>query len=337
MPTTLSDIARAMGVSKMTVSRAINNHPTINHETRERVLAVAQRMRYEPNIYARALVTNRSNLLGIVVPDLMHSYFAEIIKGVGNVASAAGFQILICSTEEDAGKESEEVRALLHRTDGIIVASTLPPDESKAYRKLLKENAKIVLVDRGLRDLPCPLVSVDNVKVGMLATEHLINVGYEQIGHLRGGATTVADDRYEGYRRALKKHRRSFDRSLVRDSGFLESDGYETMRRWIARGAVPRAIFAGNDPAAIGAIRALDEAGRRVPEDVALVGAGDIHYGDMLKVPLTTVGWNTLEMGKQAARLIIEMIEGSGDGAQPSAGSNYAEPELIVRKSCGAA
>src|ERR671938_1185585 len=139
MPTTLADIARELGVSKMTVSRAINNHPEISPETRARILETAQRMNYRPNQHARALTTNRSYLFGIVVPDLMHSYFAEICRGVEAHARPAGYQNLICSTDEEARKEKDEIEALLSRTDGLIVASAVAPEETKFYRRIIKD------------------------------------------------------------------------------------------------------------------------------------------------------------------------------------------------------
>src|SRR5262245_19533426 len=188
MPTTLADIARELGVSKMTVSRAINNHPEINAKTRERVLAVARRMKYQPNQHARALITNRSYLLGLVAPDLMHSYFTEILRGVESVARPAKLRILICNTYEDADNEVAEVEALRQRTDGLIIASTLSPEQGRAYRKLIKDGLKLVLVDRLLGTLDCPTVSVDNIQVGLMATEHLIGLGYRRIGHLRGAS-----------------------------------------------------------------------------------------------------------------------------------------------------
>src|SRR6266480_3460853 len=135
MPTTLADIARALGVSKMTVSRAINNHPEISVDTRARILETAQKMNYRPNQHARALTTNRSYLFGIVVPDLMHSYFAEICRGVESQARPAGYQNLICNTDEDLSKETDEIEALLPRTDGLILASSAPQTETKFYRR----------------------------------------------------------------------------------------------------------------------------------------------------------------------------------------------------------
>ena len=310
MPTTLADIARALGVSKMTVSRAINNHPEISPETRARILDAAQRMNYRPNQFARALTTNRSFLLGVVVPDLMHSYFAEICRGIETVAKPLGYQNLICSTDEDTANEESEVEALLPRTDGLILASSASPSETKFYRRLVRERAKLVLIDRQLEGIKCPTVTTDDVKVGELATEHLLNLGHARVGHLKGTVASTASLRFEGYRKALAKKRISFDAELVRECGFTESDGYRATREWLSNGDLPSAIFAANDPAAIGAMSAITEAGLRIPEDIAIVGGGNIHYGDMLSVPLTTIAWSTSEMGQAAARLLIDLVEG---------------------------
>jgi len=333
MPVTLADIAREVGVSKMTVSRAINNHPLISAETRARVLAVARRLNYQPNQYARALATNRSYLIGVVVPDLMNLYFAEVTRAVEAVARPAGFQLLICSTEEDPSRELGEVETLLHRTDGLIISSVLPPTETKAYRKMIKDGARIVLVDRTMK-LRCPAVVTDNVQVGRLATRHLISLGHRRIGHLRGDASSVSAERLEGYKQALAEKKLRYDGSLVRPCGLLEREGYETMHAWLAEGDVPSALFAVNDPTAIGAMQALAEAGLRVGLDVALVGAGNIHYGDMLRVPLTTVSWSRAEMGQQAAQLLVQLIEGKP--ADAKARQVILPPELVVRNSCGA-
>lgn len=333
MPTTLADIARALGVSKMTVSRAINNHPEISPETKARVLEVAQRMNYRPNQFARALTTNRSGLLGVVVPDLMHSYFAEICRGIETVAKPLGYQNLICSTDEDPASEEAEIEALLPRTDGLILASSASSDHPRFYRRILRERARIVLIDRVLEGLKCSTVTTDDVKVGAVATEHLISLGHRKVGHLKGTTASTAVMRFQGYKQTLAKHRIPLDDILVRECGFTESDGYRSMRDWIASGHVPPALFAANDPAAIGAMAALAEAGLKIPDDVAIVGGGNIHYGDMLRVPLTTVAWSTSEMGQNAARLLIAMVEGK---KRPKEQHIIVEPELVVRESCGA-
>ena len=331
MPTTLEDIARALKVSKMTVSRAINNHPEISRETRERILAVAQKMNYRPNQFARALTTNRSYLIGIVVPDLMHSYFAEICRGVELQARPSGYQNLICSTDEDPRKEMAEIEALLSRTDGLIVASAISEKETKFYRQLLRDGGRIVLIDRLLEGVKASAVITDDVQVGMLATQHLINLGHRRIGHLRGTTASTSRQRFEGFMGAITKAGLRVPAEGIRDCGFTENDGYLAMKSWIADGPLPSAIFVANDPAAIGAMMALHEAAIKVPDDVAIVGAGRIHYGDMLRVPLTTVSWSTLEMGQTAADLLLDSITGRSKIARQV----VVKPELVIRQSCG--
>ena len=331
MPVTLEDIARALNVSKMTVSRAINNHPEISTATRERILTMARKMNYRPNQFARALMTNQSYLIGIVVPDLMHSYFAEICRGVETHARPAGYQNLICSTEEEPRKEQDEVEALLSRTDGLIVASAMSGNEIKFYKQLLIDGAKIVLIDRVLDGLRCSAVTTDDVQVGVLATEHLIKLGHRKIGHLRGTNASTSLQRLEGYKRALAKARIRLDKGLVRDCGFTEPDGYAAMKAWISEGNLPTAIFAANDPAAIGAMAAMNDAGLKVPDDVALVGAGRIHYGDMLRVPLTTVAWSTAAMGQAAAELLLELLKDKRKTGKRR--RIVIPPELVVRQS----
>jgi LacI family transcriptional regulator len=334
MPTKLEDIARALNVSKMTVSRAINNHPEISKETRARILAAARKMNYRPNQFARALTTNHSYLIGIVVPDLMHSYFAEICRGVESQARPAGYQNLICNTDEDLSKETDEIEALLSRTDGLIVASASPPRRTKFYRRIIAEGGKLVLIDRLLEGLRCSAVTTDDVQVGVLATEHLIRLGHRKIGHLRGTGVSTSLKRFQGYSQALVKHKLRVQDSLVRECGYTEADGYGAMKVWIKERNVPPAVFAANDPAAIGAIAALSDEGLRVPQDVAIIGGGNIHYADMLRVPLTTVSWSTTEMGQAAARLLLDLIDGK---KQPTNQQIIIPPELIVRQSCGAA
>jgi len=328
MPVTLEDIARALNVSKMTVSRAINNHPEISRETRERILATARKMKYRPNQFARALTTNHSYLIGIVVPDLMHSYFAEICRGVETRARPVGYQNLICSTDEEARKEMDEIEALLSRTDGLIVASALTASEVKFYRRLLAEGANIIFIDRLLDGLRCSAVTTDDVQVGRLATEHLIKLGHRKIGHLRGTDVSTSVKRRQGYQQAIAKAKL---KSLVHNCGFTEADGYAAMQKWIASGSLPTAIFAANDPAAIGAMTAASEAGLKVPADVAFVGAGNIHYGDMLRIPLTTVSWSKVEMGQAAATLLLELIDGPRKSRRHR--TVTVPPELLIRSS----
>jgi LacI family transcriptional regulator len=290
-------------------------------------------MNYRPNQFARALTTNHSYLIGIVVPDLMHSYFAEICRGVESHARSAGYQNLICNTDEDFNKEMDEIEALLSRTDGLIVASASSPRRAQFYKRITAEGVKIVLIDRLLDGLRCSAVTTDDVAVGVLATDHLIQLGHRKIGHLRGPAVSTSLDRFQGYSQSLEKHGLPVNDALVRECGFTEAEGYSATKAWLEDRTVPTAVFAANDPAAIGAMAALSDAGVSVPDDVAIVGAGSIHYGDMLRVPLTTVSWSTIEMGQAAARLLLELIDGRTTQENQHI---TVKPELVVRQSCGA-
>ena len=160
----------------------------------------------------------------------------------------------------------------------------------------------------------------------------LIKLGHKQIGHLRGTTASTSLDRYKGYVLSLERAGLRLRSSIVKECGFTEADGYAAMKRWIEEASLPSAIFAANDPAAIGAMSALHDAGVRVPEDVA-VGAGRIHYGDMLRVPLTTVSWSTMEMGQAAAKLLLGSIE---EKSKPANQQVIVKPELVIRQSCGA-
>jgi LacI family transcriptional regulator len=222
----------------------------------------------------------------------------------------------------------DEIEALVSRTDGLIVASSLSASEAKFYKRLIADGAKIVLIDRLLDGLRCSAVTTDDVQVGILATQHLIKLGHRKIGHLRGPDVSTALKRLQGYREAMSKAKL---KPIVRECGFTESAGYTAMQKWIAAGDLPPAIFAANDPAAIGAMAAANEAGLRVPEDIAFVGAGSIHYGDMLRVPLTTVSWSKAEMGQAAARLLLELLDGKKKNRTIT-----VPPELLIRQSSAA-
>ena len=198
---------------------------------------------------------------------------------------------------------------------------------------MIKEGTKIVLIDRTLDGVDCPMVTTDNIEVGALATEHLIKLGHERIGHLRGTATSTSRERLEGYKQALSRNSIALDKTLIKECGLMESDGYSAMKQWIGEGDLPTAVFAVNDPAAIGAMQALTESGIKIGEDLAIVGGGNIHYGDMLSVPLSTVSWSRGEMGQAAARLLIKMIEANGGDAGHQ--KVILSPHLVVRKSCG--
>ena len=328
-------IAEQLGVSVTTVSKVLNEHADIGPATRARVLAKVEELGYRPNAVARSLSLRRSHTLGVIVPDLMHSFFVEIVASIETVVSNRVDGLLLCSSGEDARKERRELEMLRARqVDGIVVASA-DAGNADVLQQMTNLGSAVVMIDRDDHpDVSCHRVLTDDVLVGRLATEHLIRLGRRAIAHLAGPPFIHARRREEGYREAMRAHGLDVRDDLVVQAGFLETGGYTAMKRLL--GVQPRvdAVFAANDPTAIGAMKAIWEAGLRVPQDIAVVGAGDVAHGDLLRVPLTTVGWSKEELGKRAAELILDQIGPHPDGPFRRI---IVPPRLIVRSSSDAA
>jgi LacI family transcriptional regulator len=324
-------IAGELGVSITTVSKVLNNQPDISEAMRSRVLAKVEELGYQRNAVARSLSLRRTHTLGIVIPDLMHSFFVEVIAGIEPVASGRGYGLLLCSSSEDAGKERAELEMLRGRqVDGVVLASANASGNTDVLLQLTRQGTSLVMIDRD--DHPgvkCHRVVTDDEQVGVLATSHLLDTGRRAIAHIGGPPIVHAKRREKGWRDALKARGiRVADEWAVR-GGFMESDGHRAMKRLLTARPKIDAVFAANDPSAIGAMKAIWEAGLRVPQDIAVVGAGDIALGDLLRVPLTTVGWSRRDQGRHAAELLLSSLEGRVDRPQRV----IIPPRLIVRES----
>ena len=332
---TMKRIAGQLGVSITTVSKVLNNHDDISEATRARVLAKVKELGYQPNAVARSLTLRSTRTIGIVIPDLMHSFFVEIIAGLEKVASARGYGLLLCSSGEDARKERAELEMLRQRqVDAIVLASANAEGNTDLLQRLSALGIGIVMIDRDDHpDVRCDRVLTDDLEVGRLATAHLAAHGRRAIGHLAGPPIVHAKRRAEGYAAALRDAGIESRPEWTVRAGFKDVDGYRAMKKLLAVKPKVDAVFAANDPAAIGAMKAVWEAGLRVPEDVAVVGAGDITFGDLLRVPLTTVSWSRDQQGQQAAELILSRI---GPKPGPKVRRVIIPPQLVVRKSCGA-
>jgi LacI family transcriptional regulator len=334
-PTTMKRIAGELGVSITTVSKVLNNRADISEATRSRVLAKVEELGYQRNAVARSLSLRRSHTLGIVIPDLMHSFFVEVIAGIEPVASGRGYGLLLCSSSEDPRKEKSELEMLRSRqVDGIVLASAHGSGTTELLQQLTKQGTTIVMIDRDDHpSVKCHRVITDDERVGQLATSHLLDLGRRAIAHIGGPAIVHAKRREKGWREALRARGiKPPDEWIVR-GGFMESEGYRAMKRLLAVRPKIDAVFAANDPSAIGAMKAIWEAGLHVPDDVAVVGVGDIALGDLLRVPLTTVGWSRKDQGRHAAELLLNGLD-DDDAAEPQ--RIIIPPQLIVRESSGA-
>ncbi len=309
MAVTMMDIARDVKVSVVTVSKVLRNQGRISAATRKRVLRRARELHYQMNWVARSLVTRRTFTIGLLLPDFTHPFFAEIARAVAQAVRPHGYHVIISYSEEDPKLELSEADSLLARqVDGLIIASAQPVRCLALFQRIQRRKVPYVLIDRPIAGLQASFVGVDNRAVGRLATEHLIAQGCCRIAHLRGPAIGIAEERLEGYRLALAKRDLPMHARHVVAGGHGDKTGYEGMRRLLRVRPAPDGVFCYNDPVAIGAIKAILEAGLTVPHDISVVGAGNVQYSDLLAVPLTTVDQGTCQMGARAAELLMERI-----------------------------
>lgn len=331
MPARMKDIARDLGVSLMTVSKALRNHSDISEGTRNRVLKRARQLGYRPNWIARSLVTRRTYMVGLIIPDLMHSFFAEVAKGVARRFEPLGYQVVISNSEEKADIEERQIELLLGRNvDGLIVASARGNGRTAVFRALRAGRIPCVFIDRIPAGLEGHYVGVKDDELGAVATEHLIEQGCRRIAHIRGPAISTGTGRLRGYRRALARHGLQTAPAYVVSGHHDDASGYEAMRELLQLDPRPDGVFCYNDPVAAGAIKAILEAGLSVPNDIAIIGAGNVHYSDLLRVPLSTVDQSSSVIGETAAELLTQCMEAK---TPPRPRRILIPPRLVVRES----
>ena len=306
MPVTMMDIAKDLNVSVVTVSKVLRNQGRISDATRQRVLQHAKKLNYQMNWVARSLVTRRTYTIGLLLPEFAHPFFAEVARAVANTVRPQGYHVVIASFEEDPELEASELDSLLARqVDGLIIASAQSSGKLELFKRVRERKTPYVLIDRPVRGLRACFVGADNHAIGRIATEHLIAQGCRRIAHLRGPQIGIAAERLEGYRSALKNAGLRPDPACIIEAGHGDATGYEGMRKLLNLNPPPDGVFCYSDPVAIGAMKAIQEAGLRLPGDIALVGAGNVHYGDALSVPLTSVDQETCRIGTLAAELLL--------------------------------
>lgn len=327
----MKDIAAELGVSLMTVSKALRNHSDISEETRQRVLRRARELDYRPNWIARSLATRRTYMVGVVIPDLMHSFFAEVAKGIARHLDPLGYQTVLSNSNEDPLAEGRQVERLIERhIDGLIIATALPNWRNGGHAALQAGSTPFVLIDRLPVGSAAHYVGVRDEELGELATSHLLSLGRRRVAHLRGPRTANSAGRVRGYKRALAQAGVPFRPEYVVQAGGGDLAGFTAMRQLLALPERPDAVFCYNDPVGAGAIQAVLEAGLRVPQDVALIGAGNVHYSDQLRVPLSTIDQGSGQLGEAAAELLVRCIE-SKIPIEPS--QVLIPPRLVVRAS----
>lgn len=332
MAVRMKDIAGRLGVSLVTVSKVLRDEHDVGEATRRRVLRLAKQLNYQPNMLARGLASGKSFTVGLIVPDLLHSFFAELAKGVSAGLRRESYQLILASAEEDPELERMETENLLARgVDALLVASC--QSNANGFRPLLKSKVPFVLLDRHLGKLNACFVGTDDVAAGKIATEHLIGLGRRKIAHIGGDLISTSVGRLRGYKDALRANQISFRQELVAIRSRLEEAGVEIGRSAMAEllrlKRRPDAVFCYNDLTAVGAIRCLRANQLRIPEDVAVIGCGNLILSSYLEVPLSSIDQSPQLQGEEAAKVALSLIAGAGT----SSNSLRVKPKLVPRQS----
>ena len=269
----------------------------------------------------------------MVVPDLIHPFFAEIAKSLSEVLRASGYYLIVSSSDEDPELEEQEINKLLaRRLDTLIIASCRSTVE--LFFRIEKQKTPYVLIDRTLPGLSANFVGVDDEAVGMLATKHLIDMGCRRIAHIRGPQTSPGIHRVEGYKRALTQSGLKVieDYIIAEPKGDVGTRqlGADAMRRLLSLKPRPDGVFCFNDPMAMGAMNYALDQGVCIPEDIAVIGCGNLHYDDALRVPLSSINQHSRRIGREAARIALGILNSK---IPPKHESVVLQPELFVRRS----
>jgi LacI family transcriptional regulator len=328
---TLEDIGTLAGVSRATVSRVINNYPYITAEVRERVQKVINETGYEPNKFARSLASNRSGMIGLVIPHvtdtiMTNPYFLHLINSITSATNQNDLTLALflfhSMDEEDRIAKSIFNTSLV---DGVII--TADRREDSFVNQLVEHGVPLVFVGKPEPGVNVPYVNVDNEYGGYLATEYLINRGCRRIAAIIVRYNTAGEDRHTGYCKALEAHGIPYDECLVGEADFSHESGFAAMKTLLAANNKPDAVFTSSDQMAVGAQRAISEAGLRIPEDIALVGFDDLPLAALAEPPLTTIRQPIEALGPAAIELLQQAITFPPDSLE----SIVLPVELVVR------
>lgn len=324
----LKDIARLANVSITTASYALNNRPEVREETKKRVLDIAREYNYKPSGIARDLKMKKTKTIGLILSNLAGPFYTEIINGIEEITFSSGYNLVVCSSY--GGKNSTAVRYLKEkRTDGILLMASDIEDE--IIFKSANSNFPIVLLDRDLKGDYIWSATVDNEKGAYKAVEHLIKLGYSNIGYLSGPNISLDNkQRYEGYKKALETNKLKLRNEWIIHGQFTRSGGYTAAQALIAKKSYPEAIFCANDEMAIGAIEAFGDAGIKVPDQIAIVGFDDIELATYITPSLTTVKHPKYLLGNTVTHMLIQALKNDFNISNIK-----LDTQLIIRESCG--
>ncbi|TCL60858.1 LacI family transcriptional regulator [Hydrogenispora ethanolica] len=332
---TIYDVGRRAGVSRSTVSRVLNGKNDVDPKTAAAVWQAVRELNYHPNASARALVRQKTDMIGVMLAHVSDPFYEKIIKGIESVAAARNMGVVFYNSDDDLQNHKLLIASVLesNKVDGVIVVGSYLGDK-KTILEIINRGFPIAMIERYFTDSKVPCIVTDNRQGAVLAVEHLIRLGHRRIGCITGNLLyQTAIERLEGYKATLGNHQFAIEEELIAIGGFHYEKGYEGMKQLLSLNQRPTAVFACNDMMAFGAILAINEFGLSVPRDIAVVGYDDITFAAMFYPQLTTVRQPLFEMGSLAAQSLIDRIE-LGEDADII--KKILPVELVVRKSCGA-
>lgn len=334
---TIKDIARELGISPSTVSRALKDHPDISPETKKAVNELAEKLNYQPNIVALSLRQSKTNTIGVVIPEIVHFFFSTVISGIESVAYEAGYNVILTQSNESFEREATDLKALFNsRVDGMLISISRETQNYEHIESILAKEVPIVFFDRMYTNPNTSKVIVDDYVGAHEAVLHLIQQGCKRIAHLESApGLAIAEDRKRGYLDALTENGLPADESLIMicPTGSLE-EGKAAAEKLLKFKPRPDAIFANNDMLAMGAMLAIKQNGLKIPDDVALVGFSNWFFSALMDPPLSSVDQPGFEMGQEAAKLLIRQIEKQGkDDEAISPETRVLKTRLIIRES----
>jgi DNA-binding LacI/PurR family transcriptional regulator len=308
---TVKDIAESLGLHHTTVSKALRDHPDISRATKCRVLELAGQLHYHPNSIARNLKKQASSTLGVIVPSIRNDFFSAVIGGIEEVAYGRGFNTVVCQSNEDRNREAIHIHTLIsNRVAGVLASVAQTTAEGIQFLSLRQVGIPLVLFDRVCDDVETGKVVVDDYGGATQAVELLIHRGCRRIAHLAGPThTSIGRDRHRGYADVMERNGMAVDPRIIVHGGFDEQDGIAGCQQLLSQGELPDAIFAVNDPVAVGAYKEIRSRGLSIPDDIALVGFGDTTLASYLDPPLTTVAQWPYAIGKAAVAMLLRRID----------------------------
>lgn len=333
---TIKDLAKELEISTSTVSRALCDKWDIKPETRKAVLELAERWNYKPNPVSLSLRQNQSMFIGVIVPEFVNSFFSEVIIGIQSILNPEGYHVLIMQSNESHENELQNMKALeAQLVDGFLISVTHESKNTDYFSKLIEANFPLVFFNRVCDVLNAPCVMIDDYKWAFCAVEHLVRQGCRRIMHLAGPENLlIARNRKLGYMDALRKYGLPIDENLIIDCGITMEKGVMAAHVILEMDVLPDAIFAVNDPVAIGAMKTLQKNGLRIPGDIAIVGFSESKAASIVEPNLTSVEQPTLEMGRSAAQLLLEQIKHNvKDKGTPLSKSIILDAKLNIRES----